>query len=326
MAQASLSSPRILFENQVNVLLAGLPAARDADIEGVHSARVATRRLRETLPLFLRAHPRDVDRITQLVKRAGRRLGRVRDLDVMEEDLARRAKRLPSALHAIGVARVVLNRQRTKARRRLVRALDRLALDGAEALRLSRVRHAWSVFGRDAGGWDRVLRHRIGHRAGEPRAAIDHASAVYSPNSLHRVRIAAKKLRYSVELAQQSGLSSDLHVLGDLKRGQESLGRLHDAQVLLETTDALVTESGVDAGQVRLLKEDLEGEIAERHMEYLARRERLREVCSVCECFAALPAARQFFARPLLAAGVAAALPAGLLLLGARGHRRLVPN
>ncbi len=323
MAHASLTSPRVLFEHQVDVLLASLPAARDADVEGVHNARVATRRLREALPLFLKAHPRDVDRITQLVKRAGRRLGRVRELDVMEEDLARRAVRLPSALHAIGVARLVLNRQRGKARRRLVKALDRLALDSAEKLRLSRVTHGWSVSGRDAGGWGRVLRHRIGHRAGELRAAIDHASAVYFPNRLHRVRIAAKKLRYSVELAQQSGLSSDLHVLGELKRGQESLGQLHDAQVLLDTTDGLVTESGVDAGQVRLLKEDLEGEIGERHMEYLARRERLREVCGVCASFAAQQAARRFFARPLLAAGVVAALPAGWLLLGARAPRTL---
>ena len=322
MSQVSLTSPRSIFEKQVDIFLANLSAARDADVEGVHAARVATRRLRETLPLFMRSCPRDVDRITYLVKRAGRRLGRVRELDVMEADLLQRAVRLPSAIHAIGVARLILNRQRAQARRRLVKALDRLALDRDGKLRLSRVTSGWRLFGREgreAGGWGRVLQHRIGERAEDLRTAIDHASAVYFPNRLHQVRIKAKKLRYSVELAQQSGMWPDAAVLVDLKRGQESLGHLHDAQVLLDSTEGLIVDSGVDPTQIRLLKEDLEGEISQWHTRYLAARERLRGVCGVCQEFAAHETSRQSFARPMLAAS-ALALPAGLLVLGARAR------
>lgn len=131
------------------------------------------------------------------------------------------------------------------------------------------------------------------------------------------VRIAAKKLRYSVELAQQSGLWHDSPVLGDLKRGQESLGHIHDAQVLLDTTDDLMMESGVDPAQIRLLKEDLEGEISERHTQFLDRHERLREVSAACTAFVAHR--HRLFGRPMLAAS-AIVLPAGLLILGSRAR------
>ena len=321
MQELTLTPPHVLFQNQVDVLLSSLPAARDADVESVHLARVATRRIREALPLFMRNCPKDVDRIKYLIKRAGRRLGRVRELDVMEEGLVRRAMRLPSAMHAIGVARRQLDRERNRARRRLVKVLDGLALDREEKLRLSQMRHGWHLFRRDSGyGWEPVLRYRIGDRADGLRDTVNHATRVYFPNRLHQVRIAAKKLRYSLELAQQSGLWRPLRVLGDLKRAQDALGRVHDAQVLFDATDELMLDSGVDARQTQLLKDDLEGEIAERHAEYLELRDRLREICNVCREYGARPGQPHRSVRTPLIAASALAVPAGLLVLGARAR------
>ena len=63
---------------------------------------------------------------------------------------------------------------------------------------------------------------------------INEAGAVYLPERLHTVRIALKKLRYSVELAAEAAGSKTGNAdLRRLKQNQELLGRLHDLQVLI---------------------------------------------------------------------------------------------
>jgi CHAD domain-containing protein len=306
--------PVIALQTQVETLLEQLPAVRDADVEGVHQARVATRRLREALPLFSRSYPTDVKRVRKLVKRAGRRLGRVRELDVMRSDLERHAGRMPMAMPAIDAAQRTLSRRLDAARRRMIKVLDRLRLDRREQLQL-RHRDWWHPFAGPARGWTAVLGHRLDRRADELSRAIDHSGGVYFPNRLHAVRVAAKKLRYSAELAGRAGLWQCAEALDDLKQTQDTLGRLHDAQVLLESMDGLVGDAARDR-EVMLLKDSLEGEIAERHAKYLSQRDQLRAAARACGDAAARLRVRR---RPLLpvVALSAVALPAGLLLLGA---------
>jgi CHAD domain-containing protein len=82
--------------------------------------------------------------------------------------------------------------------------------------------------------WCWAVDARVSRRAVDLRAAIDDAAGVYLHERLHRVRIAAKKLRYALELqAEGAGLKSTPE-LRTLKRLQELLGRLHDLQVLID--------------------------------------------------------------------------------------------
>ena len=312
--------PATLLQSQFETLLGYLPAVRDGDVEGVHGARVMTRKLREALPLFSRSFPDDVARVKRLVKQAGRRLGRVRELDVMDADLARRAGRMPLAQHAITAARGTLARRQTEARRRLVKTLDRLRLDRRNQLRLRHRRDWWHPFDATlATGWMAVLRGRIHRRADELGQAIDHAGGIYFPKRLHAVRIAAKKLRYSVELAGIGGLWRCDDAIAELKRTQETLGRLHDAEMLLSTVDKLLGKGG-DARELEILKGDLQGEVAERHAKYLTQRESLREAS--LGCARAAEAALQGTRRPLMpiVALTAVAVDAGLLALAARAR------
>ena len=312
-----MTPPQTLLNHQVNLLLATLPAARDADVEGVHAARVATRRIRETLPLFAPAAGNNVDRMSRLMRRLARRLGRVRELDVMDEGLARRAARLPSALGAISVVSRVLAQQRLRARRRLVRTLDRLGLHDATQLRVARTAHWWSLF-RGSDRWEHLLRTRLFDRASLLEKEMYRATAVYFPNRLHRVRIAAKKLRYSVELAQQSGLFHPDGTLGELKGAQETLGQLHDAQSLLDYAEEF-WDDRIDSAQRQIVVDDLLAEISAHHSEYLAQRDRLRAVCRRCREFGAKRSRHLLSAKPLLTVSVVA-LPAGMLLASGR-HR-----
>ena len=308
--------PAVVLQAQIETILSQLPAVRDADVEGVHAARVATRRLREALPLFARSHPDDVERLRRLVKRAGRRLGRVRELDVMDADLARRAGRMPMALPTIGAARKTLARRQSKARRRMIKMLDDLRLERGDQLRLRRrnlLRR--TVGGATARGWGEVLRDRIARRADNLSRAIDHAAGVYFPNRLHDVRVAVKKLRYSAELAGAGGLWRCDDVLADLRRTQDTLGHLHDAEVLRRSIDKLVGDTDVDQRELAMLKDDLQGEIAERHAKYVAQRERLRLACHACAGAAATFERKRSPFVPLVALSVVS-LPAGWFLLG----------
>ena len=311
--------PATVLQCEIEALLGYLPRVRDGDVEGVHDARVMTRKLREVLPLFARSFPDDVQRVKRIVKRAGRRLGRVREMDVMDADLTRRAGRMPSAQHAITAAKAMLARRRAAASRRLVKTLDGLRLDRRNQLRLQHRRDWWHPFDETlATGWAAVLRARIARRADNLSRAIDHAGGVYFPNRLHAVRIAAKKLRYTAELAGNGGLWQCDEAVAELKRTQETLGRLHDAEMLLKAVDKLIRKANVDDRELAILKGDLEGEIAERHAKYLARRDGLREAQQACLNAAESLRSKRRPVVPVLALSAAAAVDAGLLVLAAR--------
>ncbi len=68
------------------------------------------------------------------------------------------------------------------------------------------------------------------------------AGHMYSPEQLHQVRIAAKKLRYAMELAFDAGVKSAAAPVRTVKRAQDTLGRLHDLQVLQAHVAAVQAE------------------------------------------------------------------------------------
>ena len=311
--------PATVLQCEIEALLGYLPLVRDGAVEGVHGARVMTRRLREALPLFARSFPDDVQRVKRLVKQASRRLGRVRELDVMDAELTRRAGRMPLAQHAITAAQTMLERRRAAARRRLIKTLDSLRLDRRNQLRLQHRRDWWHPFDETlATGWPALLRGRIARRADKLSRAIDRAGGVYFPNRLHAVRVAAKKLRYTAELAGKSGLWPCEEAVADLKRTQETLGRLHDAEVLLKAVNKLARKANVDEQELAMLKGDLEGEIAERHAKYLAQRERLRMAQRACLDAAERLRPKRRPVVPVVALSAAAVVETGLLMLAAR--------
>ena len=55
--------------------------------------------------------------------------------------------------------------------------------------------------------WRRALAARLVHRSRRLDQAISRAGSMYVPVTLHAVRIAAKKLRYTLELAAESGIT-----------------------------------------------------------------------------------------------------------------------
>lgn len=104
---------------------------------------------------------------------------------------------------------------------------------------------------------------------------------MYAPDRLHAVRIAAKKLRYGLELAADSGLRQAAPHLRTIKRVQDMLGKLHDLQVLESHVAAVQIErrSGRAGSHEALqdLARHIEDQCRHLHGRYVATMPVLRE-------------------------------------------------
>ena len=274
--------PLDLFHQQTAKLQSQLAAVRNGDADGIHQARVATRRIRELLPLTAEWHrPDAVDGLADGFRLIGRALGRVRDADVQIALLRYLEARVPGAAPTLIVVRQEREHRRLRLMRSLIKECERLDIDHF----LHRMR---SEFGRrsairKANRWDRQLRGAIRDRAAAMRDAIDHATGIYFPNRAHRVRIAIKKFRYAAEIAAATTLWNAHEIIRELKKGQEVLGDLHDRQSLIDhlPQEGPPQAAAVDSMPLHLVVQVVEAEAQDLHQQYLRRRPRLLEAAAV---------------------------------------------
>jgi CHAD domain-containing protein len=78
----------------------------------------------------------------------------------------------------------------------------------------------------------RVAARRLGLRSSEVRGALARAGTGRAAD-LHRLRVAVKKYRYTLELMDEAGLASHARGIAAARRLQEALGLVHDVDVLL---------------------------------------------------------------------------------------------
>jgi len=218
----------VLLARRARELERYLPLAVAGDDTGVHQARVASRRLREGLPVLAIGLKRG-RKAERKIRRLTRALGTVREMDVtmqVLDELARRPKIPRDALEDVR-GHVIAERER---RREIM--LERLSdLNTAKLMRRLDEVAVDSTVG-DPVVWREALATRIGRRSKRFAAAIHEAGQIYVPERLHEVRIATKKLRYVLELAQDAGIRSARPLVRALKRLQETLGRLNDLHVI----------------------------------------------------------------------------------------------
>jgi CHAD domain-containing protein len=201
---------------------------------------------------------------------------------------------------------------RQKARRRLVKILDRR--DVQDVVRretpksLSAFALTHSVRPRV---WKRQTRMRIAARAATAIAAVDRSDAVYLPNRAHTARIALKKLRYAVEIAATTGLWPEPTPLKELRRAQASLGEVHDRQVLLDRLKGLHVPD--ESSHLTALGDLIRFDIEHEFQRYRARLDRLRAAIDECAVWSR-PVIRPAIRRPLVALPLAS-LPLAAALI-----------
>jgi CHAD domain-containing protein len=234
------------FRVQYTRMLGNDPGTRlGSDPESLHQLRVATRRLRAFLrvgrPLFVEGWP---DELRLELGWLGGALGPVRDLDVLLERLRSEASRFetPDAEAAKVILRT-LGRERSTARRRLLRALEH---DRYLAL-LDRIEAAGDppIVETDDGAPTLERMWRAEHA--QLRKVVRSLGVEPDDEALHAVRIRAKRARYAAELA---GLDGYVRAAKGL---QDVLGEHQDAVVAEARLRALAAsqpESAVAAGRL----------------------------------------------------------------------------
>lgn len=244
------------FASSVTRLMLQLPAARlGTDPEGVHQARVASRRMRSDLKTFEPLLDADWSkRLRSELEWLLDALGAVRDTDVLGSKLSDVVDRHPEIDH--DAAKRVLAEVRTqhrRNRRRLLRhlnderttqLLDHLVAAAADPATLPRAdRPARKTMPKLVRKRWRRLDRAIGRLGRHPQ-----------PSELHAIRILAKRLRYSTEAVAPATRKQARKFAKDAASIQDALGELNDAAVtrswLTESVERLDGPAAFAAGQM----------------------------------------------------------------------------
>jgi len=267
-----------LIRQRVSALRRVLPAAKAGDVTSLHQARVATRRLRAALPLV--ATGPKAQKVVKSVRRLTRALGPVRELDVavLILDELERGGDVPQA--AIDRLRLSVMDERRHLHAAVRDEIDEFDLDKVHKRALAAARKQTSGRKPKEAHSAHQTRERTVRRARHLTVAIESAAGLYLPDRLHEVRIAVKKLRYTLELAGGARHASRLRTL---KNAQDLLGRMHDLEVLIARTRGIQSSPGastlkVSADLDRLVRR-LENECRQLHGHYMAARPALLALC-----------------------------------------------
>jgi CHAD domain-containing protein len=274
----------LLIRQRLRALTRALPAAQQGDPTPVHHARVATRRLREALPLVLPgSHGR---KLQSQVRRLTRALGPVRELDVALQTLEELGAAGEAPRVAIVRLKQVIGQERQRLHAVMCREVARVDLDKLRHHAVTAARKGHLQFaGTRVPDPKRVAKaqQRAARRAVRLRSAIENAGNIYLPDRLHEVRIAVKKLRYAMELARQVSRSRAVARIRKLKEAQDLLGHMHDLEVLIARVRAL--QGSAKAPSLRLssdfdrLVRRLETACRQLHGHYMTLRKKLLAVC-----------------------------------------------
>lgn len=221
------------------------------DIEAVHDMRVATRRMRSAFRLLENFYkPGTIRPLVENLKGLARKLGAVRDLDVLLEDLQ---KAVASDQQEI-LQPVLdhLDKKRRKARKKLIALLDSKDFQDFVA----NYTHFLTTSGLGAKAIDdqTVVPYQVRHVL--PGLLYDHLAAVRAYDTvietadaatLHALRIEFKRLRYAVSFFTDVLGNSGDDFISEIKTIQDHLGRMNDIQVAQEQLTTLLEDEELDA-------------------------------------------------------------------------------
>lgn len=223
---------------QLKRLLAHWEGAREGtDPEEVHDMRVATRRLRAALMVFSSVWDEGlVRKARKRLRSLGRRLGAVRDLDVFwMKTEAYMAGLDPAAQAQFEELRQVWEASYRRAREKLVAFLEGTKFD--LAVRACRAVLTEGGDRKDTSGplLEHVLPVMLFGPAADVRAFERDGVGPSTPlPTLHRLRVKAKALRYTLEFLSDVLGEEAKALIRDLRRLQDHLGALQDGVVAVD--------------------------------------------------------------------------------------------
>lgn len=221
-----------------------------SDPEGVHSMRVASRRLRSAMRDFMPyIRKRQLTSLLKQTKSIAAALGEVRDQDVAIAALEKIEKRAPAEASA-ALKQLIATRKdvRDEARKSLKSILVPshmkqlhskfiAGIDGATPLPKTRAQSDGAVT------YAKISGDVIAGRLKELEALSNSLYKPFEVESLHEMRIAAKRLRYALELFQQCWGRALARYAKSAAQMQKALGDLHDCDIWIDSIGEQVNES-----------------------------------------------------------------------------------
>lgn len=276
-----------LWRKRLNELDAVWPDLMNGRTTGLHKCRVASRRIREALPIVaVDAPPAKIKKLNKKMRALTRYLGPIRELDVELDMLEERARGEDAPGRAIEMVRREVASKRQALReeladsapisdvKKLLKKLERVGKREDSRSRKSKTSRKFEA------EWRGVLAARLMRRAKSLSSALDGAGPLYVPERLHDVRITTKKLRYALEIAHDAGVAGVGVLLRTLKRHQQRLGRLHDLQMLLKhvrDTEASPT-AGSRVNDLTAYADSLDRECRRLHADFVEHKAELSSV------------------------------------------------
>lgn len=220
------------------------------DIEAIHRMRVASRRLRAALDLFQITLPRKkFAEWEKQVKRITRALGAARDTDVQIAALDECLQNLPEPRFKAGIERLRLRQRQRRERLQadVLKALDgweasAVADDMSQSLRQTLVQARLNQVETASPQVFRNAHSNISLRLEE---FLSYESCVSKPEQveeLHAMRIAAKRLRYTLEIFAPLYEDELKEPLKAVREAQDLLGDIHDCDVWAQYLPQFIEE------------------------------------------------------------------------------------
>lgn len=228
------------------------------DIEFVHQARVSSRRLRVALQIFKRCFKgKDVKVWLKELRSLTKGLGEARDKDVQIEFLEGHIHSVVDSKTVAGLGDLLLRLrgQREFLEPGVVKAAKRLRQSGV-LCEMEKVLVRKNVEAVDSSRALKITGKQLKKRLGALLAFLPGLEDEKKLHEHHQLRIAAKKLRYSMEIVgslYEEGLREEIKTV---KKLQTLLGGVHDCDFWLEELAGFLPG---DAGVVAL-RLDREGE------------------------------------------------------------------
>lgn len=238
-------------------------AALDSEgIEGVHDMRVATRRLRSALRDFAHMLKRNsLKKISKDIKQIADTLGAARDQDVAIVALKKLRKKSKDKQVKAGIAKLIEDRRAIREQAQLD-LMETLAVSNMEILQKSFEKTVDAATRQKTSA--RVITFNEAGRTVVGKSLeefCDLSENIYEPfvdKPLHKLRIAAKRLRYAVELYTTCWGAPLAPFADSIAEMQGFLGEVHDADVWLESLSERLRKADENAANIWLLSEFVE--------------------------------------------------------------------
>ena len=239
------------LRKQARRLIGQLKGVRQADdVEYVHQARVASRRLRAGLQIFSDCFGRKkLKRWRKHVRRLTEGLGPARDRDVQIEFVQGVLAQLDDKLHRPGVARLLLRLKQSRqlVQPQVIEVADRFdatksakeILAAAEKMRAQRKKRSLTLQS------PFVFAQADEHVCNRLNELFEYEDCLGDPEDQeqhHAMRIAGKRLRYTLEICQPVYEGRLDKFVKAVKQLQTLLGDIHDCDVWVTDLDTFLEE------------------------------------------------------------------------------------